>query len=374
MKIIIGGDVSPRGSLSAKIDRGEFEEIMGAVKPVFQSADFSIINFETTIATFEDKPIIKYGPNLKTTSRIIELLQWVGVNVVTLANNHVGDFGPKAIIRVLEKLKDCGIKYVGAGINQTDAAKILYLKKNDLTVGIINCCEHEYGASTATVAGSNLLNPIKQYYAITEAARNSNYVIVIVHGGHEQFPLPSPRMQDTYRYFIDCGADAVINGHQHCFSGYEIYKNKPIYYGLGNLLFNWTGKQKPYGWSTGIMIELDFDKQMLKHQYIPYTQCENNLKISVDDDFTALKAQFESLSSIISNRTELEKAVDSYYSESQKSINTALQPWRGFFKSAYWHGLLPSLLSKDTLRGIHNMVTCEAHRDKLECFLKKSIF
>ena len=84
----------------------------------------------------------------------------------------------------------------------------------------------------------NPLLPIQQFYKIQEAKENADYVLVIVHGGIEHYQLPTSRMIETYRFFIDAGADAVVNHHQHCYSGYERYKSKPIIYGLGNLLFD----------------------------------------------------------------------------------------------------------------------------------------
>ena len=69
------------------------------IKTLFNDVDYSIINFETTIANEDDIPIEKVGSNLKTTPHIIEMLKWLGVNVVTMANNHIGDFGPKALVR-----------------------------------------------------------------------------------------------------------------------------------------------------------------------------------------------------------------------------------------------------------------------------------
>ena len=97
----------------------------------------------------------------------------------------------------------------------------MYKRKDGETLAIINCCEHEFSIADDDSAGANPLNPIQQYYKIKEARLNADYVLVIVHGGHEMYQLPSLRMVDTYRFFIDAGADAVVNHHQHCFSGYE---------------------------------------------------------------------------------------------------------------------------------------------------------
>jgi poly-gamma-glutamate synthesis protein (capsule biosynthesis protein) len=98
---------------------------------------------------------------------------------------------------------------------------------------------------------------------------NSNYTILIVHGGHETFEYPRPRMKKLYRYFIDVGVDVVIGHHTHCFSGHEIYKGKPIFYSLGNFVFdqNWSKKT-----SVGEVIVLVVNKEkIIKESKYPYT-------------------------------------------------------------------------------------------------------
>ena len=75
------------------------------------------------------------------------------------------------------------------------------------------------------------MNPISIYYDLLEARKNADIIICITHGGHEGYNLPSPRMQSLYRFSIDCGADVVVNHHQHCYSGYEQYHNGYIFFG-----------------------------------------------------------------------------------------------------------------------------------------------
>lgn len=370
MKLIIGGDVSPSGPLNELIERGYYNEILGELKSIFKSADYSIVNFETTIADYDDKPIIKVGPNLKTTACLFEMLKWGGVNVVTMANNHVGDYGPVVIDKAFKILISNGIKYVGAGNNKHDASMPLYLEKNGKTVAIINCCEHEFGIASDNEAGSNSLDPIRQYYEISEAKKKADYVIVIVHGGHEHFDLPSIRMQDTYRFFIDCGADAVINGHQHCVSGFEIYNDKPIYYGTGNLLFNPLSKDVSSRWYEGMLIELNLNNDKISHRYIPYTQCKGNLSISIIKDTESFDNRIKKLSGIIVSRPELAKAVNEYYNKSSKSIKGRLQPWNGrILQGLFVRGFLPAIIGKRSLRKLQNLVFCESHQDKLKFYL-----
>lgn len=147
----------------------------------------------------------------------------------TLANNHILDQGEQCCLDTKRELEKAGIDTVGVGHNIGEAGIILYKQINGETLAIINCCEHEFSIATESSAGANPINPIQQYYKVQEARQNADYVLVIVHGSHEHYQLPSPQMQEIFRFYIDAGADAVVNGHQHCYSGYEEYKGKPIF-------------------------------------------------------------------------------------------------------------------------------------------------
>ena len=159
------------------------------------------------------------------------------------------------MLDTLMYLNDKQADFVGGGNSLRQASETLYKSIDGHTLAVINCCEHEFSIATETSSGANPLNPIQQYYKIQEARKNADYVLVIVHGGHEHYQLPSPRMKETYRFFVDAGADAVVNHHQHCYSGYEVYNGKPIFYGIGNFLFDREGVRNSI-WNEGDMVLL----------------------------------------------------------------------------------------------------------------------
>ena len=270
MKIIVAGDFAPRARLAKQIEERKFSEVFPEdVRKVIKSADFSFVNFESPVVEDGYQPIPKCGPNLRCTSAAAEAVRYAGFTGVTMANNHILDFGPEGLRKSIECCKSQDLDVVGVGDNLSEAEKILYLEKDGKKLAIINCCEHEFSIASDTTAGANPLNPIRQYYSIQEAKKQADYVLVIVHGGHEHFQLPSPRMQETYRFFVDAGADAVVNHHQHCYSGYEVYRGKPIFYGLGNFCFDRPGKVST--WNEGYLVALDtLDSTFM---VIPYNQC-----------------------------------------------------------------------------------------------------
>ena len=374
MKVLIAGDYSPKHELQDIIRQGDYDTIFRSVMPYIKESDYAIVNFETTIIEGDVKPILKNGPRLSAPSASVDALRYAGFNVVTLANNHFYDFGMDGVETTLSLLDNIGIHHVGAGKNLEEAQRVLYLEHNDERLAIINCCEHEFSIADTDKGGCNPLNPVKQFYAIREASKMADHVIVIVHGGHEYYQLPSTRMQDTYRFFIEAGADAVINHHQHCYSGMEKYNGKPIFYGLGNFLFDTKNKAYSDVWHDGYMVHLVLEGNEIDYEIIPYRQCDDKLTVRIlsEEELSAFKAKFDELSSIIQNHNQLVRCQTKFYSEQSKGRLSAFEPWRSkILKVAYSHGFLPSLVKGKTAAQMLNYVDCESHSDILKFALRK---
>ena len=369
MKVIIAGDFCPMYRVAPKIENGEYAFVFGDIKPIIEQADYSIINLECPVCYGEEQPIAKCGPNLQCSVNGVIAVKWAGFDCVTLANNHFLDYGEEGVKNTLSSCQKYGLDSVGGGNSLKEASQILYKEKNGQILAIINCCEHEFSIATETTAGSNPLNPIQQYYAIKEAKENADYVMVIVHGGHEHYQLPSLRMQETYRFFVEAGADAVVNHHQHCYSGYEIYKGKPIFYGLGNFCFDHP-VPVPFGWNEGIMLELELDNNGIRNRIIPYNQCKDcaNVQVLSSDAFNE---RIDELNRIISDPVLLNKKKESYYNESMQSIALTIEPVNNrIIASLQSRNMLPLLWSKKSIVQLENYVMCESHRDKMEFFFR----
>ena len=369
MRIIVAGDYVARNRLAPLVESGSFEAIFGEVKDLISSMDFSILNFESPIVEDTDIPIDKCGPNLRCTSKAVEAIKYAGFKCVTLANNHIRDWGDTAVERTMRELQEQGIKYVGVGENINVATTILYHQCSGKTLAIINCCENEFSIASREHYGANPLNPVKQYYSIQEAKRMADYVMLIVHGGHEHYQLPSPRMQDTYRFYVDAGADLVVNHHQHCYSGYEIYKDKPIVYGIGNFCMDKIPALTGQIWNYGYMVIWDTDRpDTIKIK--PYDQCGNSPTVHLLTD-DAFDENLHNLNVIITNRALLEEKTKEYYQSETKRIRHVLEPIQNrFIAGLQRRRLLPSLLTNKWLLKLQDYVLCESHRDKVEYFFK----
>lgn len=375
MDIIVAGDFHLSDRPLYLVQNNRFQDVLGNIQSIIKSADYSLVNLESPIVNSPDtSPLIKEGPNLKCSKIVMNVIKWAGFKCVTLANNHFYDYGEQGVIDTIRECERNNIDYVGGGMNINEASKVLYKKFDDKIVAFINCCEHEFSIATAYNAGSNPLNSIKQYYAIKEAKRIADYVVVIIHGGSEGYQLPSPRMKDTYRFFVDCGADVVINHHQHCYSGYEIYNHRPIFYGLGNFCFD-SSNERDSIWNYGYMVKLILDKE-IEFEIIPYVQCNNipNVQIMPDTLKESFFEQIHKLNNIIIDDVLLQVSYKDWMDANEKYYTMVFSPYSNrYLRYACYWGILPNFLSKKKRLSLINYINCESHRDRTLNFLEKII-
>ena len=326
-KILVAGDFVPQLRVIDSFKTGNFQEVWGRIPSIVSDCEYSLLNLECPIIDKASVPIDKTGPNLKCAPNAIDAIKYAGFKGVTLANNHFRDYGDEGVCSTIDFLGKGGLDYVGGGSNIENASKVLYKIIRDKKVAFINMCENEWSIASQSHGGSNPINPISLFYHISKAQKESDCVIVILHGGKELYRLPTPNMKQLFHYIIDLGADTVINHHQHCFSGYEIYNGKPIFYGLGNFLFD-RGINAPKGWNEGYMVQLDLNN-ILDFQLIPYSQCTKTPSIEVYTDLTSFEEEIVSLNTIITDDELLQKEFDSIINSSNNLVRGLIEPYWG---------------------------------------------
>ena len=363
MKLLIAGDFCPYDRIVTAFENENYGSVLSGVQLITSIVDYSIVNLECPVFSSDANPIKKHGPSLRCSAKGIDALKYAGFDCVTLANNHFRDYGDTGVKETLDALGSKGIEHVGGGINFEDASRVLYKEIAAQRLAIINCCENEFSIATENRGGSNPLNPLRQFRDIQEAKQKADYVVVIVHGGHEQYPLPSPRMVETYRFFVEVGADVVVNHHQHCYSGYEVYNDRPIFYGLGNFCFD-NPENRSGGWTEGYAVTIDFS-DTIQFSLLPYQQCAEKPEVvllprhSFDD-------RLDELNAIIANPIRLKETIEKYYAGCATIYSSVFEPfYNRYYIAARIRGLLPSFISRKRKLAAQNYVCCEAHRDKL---------
>lgn len=369
----VTGDFCPINRVEAAIECNDFDKVFKDFLAVFEQSDYNITNLECPI--YEDEsPIDKVGPNLKAKEKSLEAVKFSGINIVTLANNHIMDHGEAGLKSTMKACEKYGIHYLGVGETLKDALKPLFVEKHGLKIAILNICENEFGIATETSPGANGFDMVRGYYQIKEAKQNSDFLLLIVHGGHEYYRYPSLRMVDTYRCFIDQGVDCVISHHTHCASGYEAYNGGHIFYGLGNFVFDWKKKKSP-SWYLGYAVQLCFSENgVMTFELLPYLQNEREVGVSLlgKEDKEKFLSELHEINSVISNRHLLEEKWNQFV---EKNVNNYVNSFIPI-NNKYFNALLSKVnftlpLSKKSRLKILNLIRCESHKDLLIGALKK---
>ncbi len=287
--------------------------------------------------------------------------------MVTLANNHFYDYGDLGVKCTIEECRTKGIDCVGGGEKISEAIQVLYKKIKNTTIAFINCCESEFSIATEHSGGASPVDPIQQFYLIREAKLHSDYVVLIVHGGPEKYQYPTPRMKHLYHFYVDSGADVVINHHQHCYSGYEVYKKCPIFYGIGNFSFDYNRSAKST-WNEGYMIEIEFNAD-IKFRIIPYIQGdkEPGVKIMDKEQYIAFSQSLDNINHIILDDILLEKCYKEFCASTRDQYLLMLEPYTNkYLRAARIRNLIPSFLSRKRALALINYLSCESHLDRFK--------
>ncbi len=372
-RLFIGGDVGITDN-----DNG-IKNVDELLKAKLKSSHYNIFNLECPITTAgKESAILKSGPHIKGLADCNKhLLQDLNAHLVTLANNHILDYGANGLNETLAFCKSIAVDTVGVALNkqiaQQQAVRIVL---NGHKISIINFAENEWSSATDTTAGANPMDIIENVRQIQKEKADAEIVIVLIHGGHEYYNLPSPRMIKQYRFYADQGADLVVGNHAHCITGFEIHNNIPIYYGLGNLLLSLPSDLED--WYTGLLLEVNLDENgKLSTVLHPCRQDKNfNLSILKDVEKQEVLNRVNEYSKIISSPDLLNKQWEAFVEERYYDY---LNAWSAnsfvkikLVRSLFYKMKLVSLLTNKFTTALHlNLMRSEAHADLSKSVLEK---
>jgi len=375
MNLIIGGDFYINELLT------ENHTISNKLIELFTESDFNILNLEAPITNLpKENKAYKTGPNTKMDSEtVLSIFNKLKINTVSLANNHIMDYGSEGLTDTLKWCESNNIKYFGAGDNLDAANLPLVLDKNGTKVAILNFAENEWGIAGKNKPGFSPIDVISNVYQIKEAKKNSDFVIVIIHGGNEYYQLPSPEMVKRNRFYIENGASAIICHHTHCTSGYEIINNSPIFYGIGNFLFSL--KSKNPTWYNGQLIKIKIeDSQQLSWEMIPVSQSMDNFSLDLLDGKAkdVYINEINNINLVISSDMKLEFEWNKFIEKRKKGYLDVFNPvsavTAGFLKKGIYKLRLSSLfIRKKNYRKILNNIRCESHNEACKSIIEKFI-
>ncbi len=261
---------------------GKKDFIDDNLKKIIQSSDFAICNFEAPIFHEKMKAIKKAGPHVYQSNDSIRYIKDVGFNFVSVANNHIYDFGQKGIEETILELQRNNIDFIGGGVTFEQAYKPEIIEKNEIKIGLLAGCENEFGClyEEQKRGGYAWLLHYKIEDNIRELKDRCDFLILIAHAGVEDIEMPIKEWRDRYQRLCDVGVDVIVGHHPHVAQGYEKYNNSLIFYSLGNFYFDTASFQNKKDDSYSIILK--FNKNRIIEFEIIYHKKINGQTCLVD--------------------------------------------------------------------------------------------
>lgn len=220
------------------LEQADRSIVDGALADRITEADISVANLEAPVERPDTEPIPKSGPALATALGTPARLADAGLDVLTLANNHMMDYGASGLDETKTACATAGLATTGTGNDRSAAFQPVSIDIGPVTVAILSVCEREFGVATRTEPGTAWSDHPAALDAIRDADAAADVVIVVAHGGVEYVPLPPPARRRRLQEFADTGADLIVGHHPHVAQGWQIHTDTPIFYSLGNFAFD----------------------------------------------------------------------------------------------------------------------------------------
>lgn len=288
MKIAFLGDISLNDSYIQLYQKGV--KPFDSIGEYLKSFDYVVGNLECLAQGDKGENELK-KPRLKTTVETLNYLSEIGLNVVELAHNHVYDNLKDGFEKTISFLNSKNIQYLGASVNASQAKQPLILEKKGISICLLNYVSKDTNPNLPNDADvyvnwfqeNSIISEIKKY------KQQYNYVVLLLHWGGrlEGGKYPDWNQPKIAKSFIDAGADLIIGNHSHTIQPYEIYKEKYIFYSLGNFCFAdiyFKNKKLEINEDTGkqsLIVAVDF-----KENYTEITHTftlNQNLRICIDN-------------------------------------------------------------------------------------------
>jgi poly-gamma-glutamate synthesis protein (capsule biosynthesis protein) len=377
--ILIAGDTVPTETNFSNFTSGDIETVLNDTLTLFEFVDLSILNLECPL-TDGKAQIDKIGPHLSAPSKSVIGLKKIGVDVVSMANNHILDYGLNGLNDTLSVLDETDIDHFGADLDLEAAREIKYMRVKNKIVSFIGITEHEYSTAIYSTTemennsngggyGANLFDVFDTLDDITLAKQKSDITIVLYHGGNEQYQYPSPRLQKICRRMAAVGADYVICNHSHCIGSYEKFGDSHIIYGQGNFIFNRI--QEHPQWREGLLLELIIGEEK-EIKFFPIVKSGNGVRLANNDERNEILGAFFERSQHLNNVEFLKKKYHEFalskkygYFSNLLGIPKILRGVDRYLIKSLLSKVLVRFMDRRSLAFLRHYIDCESHRDIL---------
>lgn len=255
-RIIFSGDVLSTAACGQFVSASLCEQI--------RNADFSICNLEAPLIASSDpiKPVPKAGPSISQPPQVASLLVDAGFKAVSLANNHMFDFGAAGYHSTVDACQKAGLASFGAGTYDIARAPMT-IELDGLRISFLACGEAQFGAhieADPRTYGYPWINDPDFETHVTKLKNECDFLFLLPHAGLEDYPVPLSEWRSRYKSLCRAGADAVIASHPHVPQGYEHFNGKIIAYSLGNFFFDYGTYKTSENASFSIILDIKPDR------------------------------------------------------------------------------------------------------------------
>lgn len=342
-----------------KANSADKVNLSGELQLLLNQSDINIVNFEAPVNS-AGKAIKKSGPNLSQNEESIRWLENRGFNLISLANNHMMDYGNSGLEATLGSFKLA--ETMGAGA--WDSAYRIVVKEQDgIKIGFLAGTHGEFGIleekRNKDQKGCAWCGHPDFETLILNSKKVCDYLIVINHGGLEYVDYPLPEWKKIYKKWIDLGADAVIASHPHVPQGWELYKKKPIFYSLGNFCFQSDNVNHQHWYdSLCCILDIDAGEVTASVKYIRYDYQRQYIHENHEKNF---EAHMQTINAVLSDEKK-------YMSSINKAVIELLTHYWGLYaRSGFLYpvkslGFLKGIVERFKKEHMYNCLKCESHR------------
>lgn len=268
--LIATGDIMLGREVDARMDRNGRDYPFLETKDVLSTADIAFGNFE---APFSESDSNHDSGSMNLTSEVdsVEGLKTAGFDILNLASNHFDNGGQAGELLTMQVLRDNGIAYTGAGENYAAAHKAAIIKVGKIDIAFLGYNDRDVASASSFATdsrpGTAAMDIPEMQTDINNTKAIADYLIVSMHSGTEYTPNPNSRQIEFAHAAIDAGADLILGHHPHVVQATEKYKDKNIFYSLGNFVFD-----QPWSTETqqGIMVKFNFtNAKLIDYELMP---------------------------------------------------------------------------------------------------------
>jgi len=282
IKILFGGDLMMDRRVKKSVKEnfeGNYLKLFEKYLNYFNNFDYVVLNLEGPISNRGTKIGSKYSFRMEP--EIIEALKNANLKVFNLANNHIFDYGKEAFDDTLKILKENEFFFFGVGQDEISAYAPLILEKYGNKVGILGFSQFLEHLKAKNSPGIAFLEEEIFERKIKEAKRIVDILIVVFHWGNEYEIEPTENQKYFAHKAIDLGADLVVGHHPHVVQKIEKYKEKLIFYSLGNFTFDQDFSEQT---TKGGLVELEIEDKRIKEIYFRWLYLNEKFQIEKISD------------------------------------------------------------------------------------------